>query len=55
MATGEHSHDQAIRYDEMDGLLPFFLLIFAVILLIVFLVLVFIMKRKSKAEKMDKS
>ena len=37
-------------YDEMDALLPFFVLIFGVILLIVFLVLVFIMRRKSKRE-----
>ena len=38
-------------YDEMDAMLPFFVLIFGVILLLLFLVVVFIMKRKSKAEK----
>lgn len=41
-------------YDEMDALLPFFVLIFGVFLIIVFLVLFFIMKRKSKAKKIDK-
>jgi NADH:ubiquinone oxidoreductase subunit 6 (subunit J) len=41
-------------YDEMDAMLPFFVLIFGVILLLLFLVLVFIMKRKSKAENIDK-
>ncbi len=41
-------------YDEMDALFPFFVLIFGVILLIVFLVLVFIMRRKSTAGKIDK-
>ena len=38
-------------YDEMDAMLPFFVLIFGVILLLIVLVVVFIMKRKSKAEK----
>ena len=41
-------------YDEMDAMLPFFVLIFGVILLLIFLVLVFIMKRKSKAGKTEK-
>ena len=38
-------------YDEMDAMLPFFVLIFGVILLLVFAILVFIMKGKSKAGK----
>lgn len=38
-------------YDEMDGLLPFFILIFGVVLFVVFLVLVFIRKRKRGAGK----
>ena len=41
-------------YDEMDAMLPFFVLIFGVILLLLFLVLVFIMKRKFKAGNIDK-
>ena len=41
-------------YDEMDAMLPFFVLIFGVILLLLFLVLVFIIKRKSKAGNIDK-
>jgi uncharacterized membrane protein len=36
-------------YDEMDAMLPFFVLLLGVVLLLVFLVLVFILKRKSKS------
>jgi len=42
-------------YDEMDGMLPFFILIFGVILLFVFPILVFIMKRKSRTGKINKA
>jgi uncharacterized membrane protein len=44
-------------YDEMDGLLPFFVLIVGLILLIVVLVLIFLMKRKSavKGDNQDAS
>ncbi|HZH95573.1 MAG TPA: hypothetical protein VEY06_06785 [Flavisolibacter sp.] len=42
-------------YDEMDGMLPFFVLIFGVVLFIVFLVMILIVKRKSKAGKIERS
>jgi uncharacterized membrane protein YedE/YeeE len=35
-------------YDEMDGFLPFFILIFGVILLIAFVILIIMMRRKRK-------
>lgn len=38
-------------YDEMDAFLPFFVLVFGVILLVVFLVFNFNNKQKSKAGK----
>ena len=41
-------------YDEMDAMLPFFVLVFGVFLLIVFLVLFLLMKRSSNMRKHDK-
>jgi len=35
-------------YDEMDGFIPFFIMIGGVILFVVFLIMIFIMRRRAK-------
>ena len=45
---GAFTHSGNKVYDEMDAYLPFFILIFGVILFVVFILLVIIMRRKRK-------
>lgn len=42
-------------YDEMDGMLPFFVLIFGVVLFVVFLVMILIIKNNQKRGETEKS
>jgi heme/copper-type cytochrome/quinol oxidase subunit 2 len=51
---GSMTRSGSKMYDEMDAMLPFFVLVFGVFLLIVFLVLLLLMNRSSNMRKHDK-